>query len=218
MTSDIRAIVLKVTRVRDNASVIHTISGDYGRKSFLIRTGTKTKMSWFLPLNVVELSVTENPKSDLWYARPLAAVYPLTGIRDNIRKNTITLFMAEVLYRTIKDGAGECGLYDWCVKQILMLDALEDGYSNFHIRFLLELCAVLGFRPERADILPFCGEYGEDMDAFMTADAAGSMLMPLSGKRRSGMAAALIRYLEFHTDAAINIRSLQVLRELYDDC
>lgn len=218
MTSDIQAIVLNVTKIRDGAAVVHTICGDYGRKSFLVRTGAKARMSFFLPLNVVELSVTENPKSDLWYARPLAAVYPLTGIRDNIHKNTITLFMAEVLYRTIKDGAGECGLYDWCVGQILLLDALEEGYSNFHIRFLLELCAALGFRPGMNDIRPFCGEYVDEVEAFMTADAAGAMLIPLSGRRRSGIAAALIRYLEFHTESAVNIRSLQVLHELYDDC
>lgn len=217
MTSDIQAIVLNITKIRDGLAVVHTISGDYGRKSFLVRTGAKAKMSSFLPLNVVELSVTENSKSDLWHARPLAVSYPLTGIRDDIRKNTITLFMAEVLYRTIKDGVGDREFYDWCVKQILTLDALREDYSNFHIRFLLELCTALGFRPEMSDIQPFCGEYRDEIEAFMTADAASSMLIPLSGKRRNDIAAALIRYLEFHTDSAINIRSLQVLRELYDD-
>jgi DNA repair protein RecO (recombination protein O) len=217
MTSDEQAIVLNSTKIRDNALVLHTLGRTFGRKSFLVRTGAKARMSYFLPLNILELEITENPKSDLWYARPLAAVWPLNGIRDNIHKNTITLFLAEVLYRTVKDGTNEDGLYDWCVKQILTLDALDSGYSNFHIRFLLELCVALGFRPEASDLQPFSGEYQDELEAFMRADPAESMMIPLSGKRRNDIASALIRYLEFHTESAINIRSLQVLRELYGD-
>ena len=39
--------------------------------------------------------------------------------------------------------------------------------------------------------------------------------IPLSGQQRSDLCDTLLRYLEFHTDQPINIRSLSVLRELY---
>ena len=102
---DEQVIILNYTKIRDNSIVVHTLSRTYGRKSFLVRTGAKAKMAFYLPLNILELSVTENPKSDLWYARPVAAKYPLLGIRNNVFKNAISLFMAEVIYRTVKDGA-----------------------------------------------------------------------------------------------------------------
>ena len=41
------------------------------------------------------------------------------------------------------------------------------------------------------------------------------MLIPLSGQVRNDLASSLIRYLEFHTESTINIRSLAVLRELF---
>ena len=215
MTYDDRIIVLNTTRVKENSIVLHTISRTYGRRSFLVRVGKNAGMSYFLPLNLLEVSVTENPKSDLWYARVVSAETPLNSIRDNIYKNTISLFMAEVLFRIVKQGNAEDGLYDWCRLQILTLDALETDFSNFHIRFLLELAVALGFRPQVNDILPFTGEYQSVIESFMTSSLAESMLIPLSGQVRNDLASSLIRYLEFHTESTINIRSLAVLRELF---
>lgn len=215
MTYDDRIIVLNTTRVKENSIVLHTISRTYGRRSFLVRVGKNAGMSYFLPLNLLEVSVTENPKSDLWYARVVSAEAPLNSIRDNIYKNTISLFMAEVLFRIVKQGNAEDGLYDWCRRQILTLDALETDFSNFHIRFLLELAVALGFRPQVNDILPFTGEYQSVIESFMASSLAESMLIPLSGQVRNDLASSLIRYLEFHTESTINIRSLAVLRELF---
>ena len=215
MTYDDRIIVLNTTRVKENSIVLHTISRTYGRRSFLVRVGKNAGMSYFLPLNLLEVSVTENPKSDLWYARVVSAEAPLNSIRDNIYKNTISLFMAEVLFRIVKQGNAEDGLYDWCRRQILTLDALETDFSNFHIRFLLELAVALGFRPQVNDILPFTGEYQSVIESFMASSLAESMLIPLSGQVRNDLASSLIRYLEFHTESTINSRSLAVLRELF---
>lgn len=215
MTYDDRIIVLNTTRVKENSIVLHTISRTYGRRSFLVRVGKNAGMSYFLPLNLLEVSVTENPKSDLWYVRVVSAETPLNSIRDNIYKNTISLFMAEVLFRIVKQGNAEDGLYDWCRRQILTLDALETDFSNFHIRFLLELAVALGFRPQVNDILPFTGEYQSVIESFMASSLAESMLIPLSGQVRNDLASSLIRYLEFHTESTINIRSLAVLRELF---
>ena len=118
MTFDDRVIVLNTTRVKENSIVLHTISETYGRKSYLVRIGRNTGMSYFLPLNILEISVTENPKSDLWYARAISAEVPLNSIRANIYKNTISLFMAEVIYRTVRTGNPEDGLYDWLLSLI----------------------------------------------------------------------------------------------------
>ncbi len=212
---DESAIVLNTTKIRDNSIVLHVLSRSYGRKSFLVRTGAKARMAFYLPLNILELDITENKKSDLWYAKPLSAKFPLIGIRNNIFKNTMSLFMAEVLYRVVKDGANEDGLYDWCERLILTLDAIDSDFSNFHIRFLLELCVALGFRPESLDMMAFSGENQAVVEKLMRSDLPEAMLIPLNGRTRNDIADSIIRYLEFHTESAINIKSLQVLRELY---
>ena len=49
----------------------------------------------------------------------------------------------------------------------------------------------------------------------LTLGISISFLILLNGQLRSDIAASIIKYLEFHTESAINIRSLQVLHELF---
>ena len=275
MTASTELIILNTTKFRENQLVLHTLSRVHGRRSFLVRVGKQASMAFFLPLNLLEGDVTENPKSTLWTVRNLSALHPLNGIRGNLHKNTMTLFMSEVLFRALREGAVEEGLFDWCRKTILTLDAMKSDFSNYPIRFLLELAAALGFSPTFESVAPFVGSgltghiasqapgsagyvpctashvpgsagyvpgtashvpgtashapgpagnapdapgsfnHLRTLQAFLGATFSESMLIPLSGADRNAIAEELVRYLEFHTELPLNIRSLKVLRELY---
>lgn len=215
MTVNTEIIVLNHTKFGENSIALHTLSKEYGRRSFMARAGRNNSM--FLPLNILEADIVENPKSSFWTAGNFTAKASLIGIRNNIYKNTMTLFMSEVLYRAIKDGTNEDGLFDWCAKTILTLDAIESEFSNFHIRFLLELAAALGFRPSFEDVAPFCKHNPEAVKRLISEDLLQAMLVPLNGEERNKICEDLLRYLEFHTESAIKVQSLKVLRTLYED-
>lgn len=209
-------IVLHITKFGENSVVLHTLSKEYGRRGFLVRgVGRKSMTSLFLPLTILEADITESSRSRLYTARNLCAKYPLNGIRSNMLKNTMTLFMSEVLYRVVKEGGNEQGLFEWCEKNIQILDSMENDFSNFHIRFLLELCVALGFSPEPQDLMPFTGEHFPIVQRFMQDSLAESMLIPLSGQVRNEIAEEILRYIEFHSESSVNINSLKVLRELF---
>ena len=213
MTTEL--IILHTTKVGDNSIVVHTLSRDYGRRSFLVRGAAKRNMALFLPLNIVEAEIIESSKSNLFTAKGLTSACPLMGIRNNIMKNSMTMFISEVLFRTLKDGAAEQDLYEWCRKNILLLDAITSDFSNFHIRFLLEFAVALGFRPESKDLIPFVGDHFQVIEEFMHKSFAESMLMPLNGLTRNEIAEEILRYIEFHTESSLNVNSLKVLRELF---
>ena len=216
MTQNTELIVLHTTKFGENSLVVHTLSKDYGRRSFLVKgAGKKSMMSLFLPLNVLEADILETNKSTLFTARNLTAKHPLLGIRNNMFKNSMTMFMSEVLYRVVKDGAYEQGLFEWCEKDILLLDAIQTDFSNFHIRFLLELTVALGFSPESQDLMPFVGEHYPAVEKFMSLPFADSMLIPLNGAARNEIAEEILRYIEYHTESSVNVNSLKVLRELF---
>ena len=215
MTTVTELIVLHTTKFGENSLVIHTLSRDYGRRSFLVRGAGKKSMSFFLPMNVLEADVVASSKSTLYAARNFSPKYPLTGIRNNVFKNSMTMFLSEVLYRAVKEGAVEQGLYEWCEKSIVLLDAMESDFSNFHIHFLLELAVALGFSPETSDLQPFVGEHYHIVEGFMQKPFAESMLIPLTGALRNEIAEGILRYIEFHTESSLNIHSLKVLRELF---
>lgn len=216
MTKDAaELIVLSTTKVKESAIVVHTLSREWGRRGFLVQSAKKAGMSLFLPLNILEADVVENPRSDLWSIKNIHALNALNGIRGNLHKNTMTLFLAEVLFRTLQEGANEDGLYEWCVGSILTLDALPADFANFHIRFLLELSGAMGFRPSFQDIAPFAGDKAVILKPFLETSFSESMLIPLSGEVRNSLCEILIRYLEFHSEQPIRVKSLDVLRELY---
>lgn len=215
MKRGVELIVLNYTRFGENSVVVHTLSREYGRRGFLVRIGKKTGMALFLPLNILEAEVVERPHAQLWTAHGFGSRFPLNGIRSNLYKNSMTLFLSEVLYRVIKDGANEEGLFDWCQRQILTLDALEADFSNFHLIFLLELAETLGFRPTFEDIAPFSDKHLAIMRRLLESSFSEAMLIPLSGDVRNALCEDILRYLEFHTESAINVRSLAVLRELF---
>ncbi len=208
-------IVLATTKVGDNALVVHTLSREWGRRGFLVRSARKTGTTLFLPLNILEADVVENSKSELWTLKNILLKDALPGIRGHLQKNTMTLFLSEVLLRTLRDGTNEEGLFDWCIGSILTLNALEADFANYPVRFLLELSGALGFRPTFDDIAPFAQSYLPQMKQLLQADFSDSMLLPLNGATRNALCEILLQYLSFHTDTNIQVKSLAVLRELY---
>lgn len=208
-------IILNTTKVGERSLVLHALSPDWGRRSFITSVPKGGRMALFQPLSILDAEVTENPRSDLWRVQALSARHPLTGIRTSASKNAMVLFMSEVLWRTLRDGAREDGLYEWCERSILTLDALEGDYANYHLRFLLEFAAALGFSPALEDLAPFADEHLEHLRVLLQSDFGSCMLLPLSGGERSEIAELLLRYLSYHTETRIEARSLRVLRELF---
>ena len=215
MNDSVRLIVLNTTKLGDSSLVLHCLCREMGRRSFIAGVRKGGSRALYLPLSVLDAEVAENRKSDLWRLRGISAVYPLNGIRSSFDKNAITLFMSEVLWRTVQDGAAEEGLYDWCERIILTLDAMDGVFANYHLRFLMELSGVLGFSPSFEDLAPFAGEHLRQISELLALGLPEFMVYPLTGDSRSAIADALLRYLSAHLEIPLNIRSLAVLGELY---
>ena len=208
-------VVLNTTKLGDSSLVLHCLSREYGRRSFIVAVRKGGSKALYMPFSILEAQEIENHKSDLWRLRSISPVHPLNGIRSDLNKNAITLFMSEVLWRALQDGAAEENLFDWCKRSILTLDALDGDFQNYHLRWLMELISVLGFSPALEDIAPFAGENLREIKDLLSAPMPEFMVYPLNGKKRSAIADSLLRYLSAHLEIPLNIRSLAVLGELY---
>ena len=74
---------------------------------------------------------------------------------------------------------------------------------------------------KRPDVLPITMLYFQ-MASILSMIFIGNlapfeeaMLIPLSGPVRNELAETLLRYIEFHSEATVNVKSLKVLRELF---
>lgn len=215
MNSSVRLIILNSTKLGENSLVLHCLCREMGRRSFIVTVRKGGSRAMFLPLNVLDAEVIENRKSDLWRLKNISPVHPLNGIRSHFDKNAISLFMSEVLWRAVQDGAAEDGLYDWCEKSVLTLDALEGDFANYHLRFLMELAGALGFSPSFEGLAPFAEDNLKEIADLLSASLPEFMVYPLNGTRRGAIAKSLLKYLSAHLEIPLNIRSLPVLEELY---
>lgn len=214
MTDRTTLLVLSLTKIRENAVVLHTLSPGFGSRSFITTVSRTTPMALFLPLNILDAEVSENPKSELWRIRNVSLKYPLNSIRSNVYKNAIAMFVSEVLFRAVREGMESDTLFDWCCKSVLGLDSLESDFSNFHLLFLLGLATQLGFEASQENVAPFVGENYTVVGKLIALPMAEALLLPMSGKTRNDIAQSLIRYLSNHTETAINVQSLKVLSEV----
>lgn len=79
--------------------------------------------------------------------REVTPVFNLVGIRTNIYKNTIAIFMSELLSKSIREMEANPALFEFLKASIGVLEHLEGGVSNFHIHFMVHLSKMLGFKP-----------------------------------------------------------------------
>lgn len=212
MTESTRLLILQTTKVGEKSLVLHTLSSRWGRRSFIVTAGKG--MAMYLPMNILDAEAIPNGKSDLWRLHGISAVHPLNSIRSSVSKNSITLFMSEVLYRVIREGGLEEGLFEWCEKSIMTLDALESDWANYHLRWLLELCGALGFSPSAENLAPFAGEQYGKICSMLKLSFGEFMLMPMNGVERNEIARILLEYIGYHSECHLEVRSLKVLREL----
>ena len=62
---------------------------------------------------------------------------------------------------------------------------------------------------------PFMGGHSALVSEFIGKPFSEAMLIPMSGELRNDMAERLLKYIEFHTESAVNVNSLKVLHELF---
>lgn len=217
MKRAVEFIVLATTKVGDSSIVVHSLSAEYGRKSFITNATRGSRSTLYQPFAILEGEVSESTRSELWRVASCHAAHALGSIRTDLDKTALTMFMSEVLYRCLHDGEGDEALYLWCKENILLLDALEEGFASFHLQFLAGLCRMMGFAPSITDLAPFAGERLEDLKALLSLQPADFLIYPLSGNKRGEIASILIEYLSYHIGARLNIRSLAVLSEIYKD-
>ncbi len=146
-----RCIVLHTIQYKDNLSIVHLYSENSGRIScFLpISRGKKAsiKSNLFQPFSVINLNLQRKPNNEIYTIKEAQIAFPITEIPYHPIKSAIALFLAEVLYRGIREHEENSPLFIFLENSIRILDLCENGYANFHIVFLIKLTAYIGFFP-----------------------------------------------------------------------
>ncbi|MBE6211085.1 MAG: DNA repair protein RecO [Rikenellaceae bacterium] len=235
-----RGIVLNTVKYGDSSMVAQLLTDVGGRCSYMVQgvrssRGRGSKAALLQPMFAVEFEGLESSKMDMHRFRELRSGLVLQSTPFDVRKSTIALFMAEVLYRLVRESEPNEALFDFVWGSVEALDAMDEGVANFHLWFLANLSRFLGFSP--------AGEYSSgamfDMKEgrFTTMPSGHSAVMDapnaeilrdllecdvrylaeigLNRRQRVEFLDEMMRYYGYHLEAVNTVRSIRILQEVF---
>ena len=186
MLSTTDAIVLSLQPQSDKAHVLHAYTRAGGRVNYKVYgLGRKNSAEKYSPLSIVQLATDEHS------VRTAQLMFVPRTLTSDPYKRTIALFLSEVLYHVLRHPMQDEPMYDFIVQAVEQLDQTDEP-QNFHLQFLVEFAAKLGFAMEKTPSLPRTRE------------------------ERQKVLRALCTYFEEHVETWQNPKSLDILMEVFD--
>ena len=155
-----KAIVLSSLKYGDTSLIVKAFTESDGIKSYLLKGVLSSKKgtlkpAYFMPLMQLEIVANHRNKGTLESIREVKVSIPYQSLHTNIVKNSVVLFLAEMLGNGIQEEEQDQGLFNYLEYALHWLD-VQPPSPNFHILFLLNLTKFLGFYPDTSmQNLPF---------------------------------------------------------------
>lgn len=241
MLSKTRGIVLHSIPYNDTYSIVYMYTEAFGRASYLVarRRGKKSPVSkaLFMPLSVLDMEVEHLNKRELHRVKEAKLCFPLAEVFSNPVKNVLALFLAEVLFRVVKETEPDERLFDYLYRSICLLEEVEQGVANYHLVFLLGLLHYMGIFPnveahragyyfdmlngEFIDHIPMHRHYlSREESAFfarlLRISYENMSLYGFSRQERVDIIERILEYYRLHLPEFAEIKSLAVMQSLFD--
>jgi len=233
-------IVLHFIKYGESSVIVTIFTRDFGRQSYLVNAArskkSQNKASLLQPLFLVEFVAYQKQSKELHRIKELKSNFVYQNLPFEITKSSLTIFLAEVLYKSINEQESYPEMYDFIKNSLLWFDLMETGASNFHLWFLFRLTEYLGFLPDTSrvgfegwfDIKKGAIVHFQPSHPFYANKEVTEKLMELSAlkiheigefdisrRMRDTLISVLIDYYQLHFDDLGEIKSLNVLREVF---
>lgn len=236
------AIVLHTQRYNDTSFVAVLFTAAEGAVSFMVRipksrrAGIPSKL--FTPFALLDVEWDERGMRNLQRLHSCTLSRPYLSIPYHPLKTTVALFLAEFLYGALRGEKAGGALFDFVRDSFLWLDICRRNFANFHIAFLIRLTRFLGFFPNAENFVegrPFdllnsrFTKVAPDHPYYVTPDEAAAIpnllrmnyetmhLFRFSRADRNRLIDVICTYYRLHVPGFPRLKSLDVLREVFDD-
>ncbi len=241
MIAKTEAIVLRTVKYGDHKIIVDTFTKEEGRVSFavVVSSSNKGKMKklYFQPMTLLELACDIRPNRQLQNLKEVRLLAPASSIPLHADKVAITLFVAEFLCYSLRSEQRNTALFDYICDSLQWLDAADGGYANFHLTFLMRISRFLGFYPNLEnyregdvfDLRSSCfsatvpthhdfiaGSDAALLQQLMRMNYATMRLFRMSHGERNRITAVLLTYYKIHIPGFPELKSLEVLQQVFD--
>ncbi len=163
-------IVLHTLKYNDTSNIVDIYTRQNGRASFLVPLPRSRKAAvksvLFQPLSIIEFEADFRPNATLYRIKEAKPLHPFRSLPYDPYKSSIAMFLAEFLYRALREEAENAPLFAYLEHSICWLDECERSCPNFHLVFLMRLSRFLGLYPNTEDYSN--GDFFDLMNACFT--------------------------------------------------
>lgn len=233
-----KAIVLSSLKYGETSIIIKAFTEAEGLKSYLlkgVRSSKKKKLkpAYFFPLMQLEIVATHKNKGTLDTLHQAKALTPCQTLYIDRRKNSLVLFLAEILTQSLRQQEQDKALFRYLEYALQWLDQHE-AIANFHLLFLLHLTKHFGFYPDTAyqnapyfDLLEgnFCntlppnplleGQSLKHFKAILDLPLDALPTLHIGKHHRQELLKKLVLYFELHIHGFQKPKSLAVLTAIF---
>lgn len=241
MVEKIDGIVLRTLRYNDTLMIADMYTRQHGRLSFLLPVShskrSKVRSVLFQPLAMLSIAVSVKRGRSLQRIADAQPYAMYSTITYNVVKSSVALYLSEFLTYALREEEGDEALFNFIDRSLLFFDHLEQGYADFHLLFLSQLLKYLGIYPNLDnydkgcyfDLAQGCAVREHPLHPhFLLPAAAGGFVallttgyesmhrLSLNRGMRSEYLAFLNDYYKLHVPDFPQLKSLEILKELFD--
>ncbi len=234
-----RGILLKKTQYADQKFILKVFTIHDGVASFSIQIpGTRRKNNsrslLGQPMVFVEMTFLSKPSSEIKPIKTIHCDVPFLNIPHDIIRQTITLFINDMILQTIRLPMHDDQMYQFLRNSLLLLDDKQSNTANFPVWFAINLAVKLGFGPKKQENESqnvFDLVTGRFTDAFavpgvtLTPELSRYMNhmiqepippeIPISKKDRLILLNFMLDYFTYHADFDAKIKSSGILSMVF---
>lgn len=152
MTHKTRGIVLRTIKYGDTSLVATIFTSRLGVQTYLVsgvrtekRSGSKAIM--LQPGAILDMEVYHHPQKSMQRIKEYSWGYLYEHIFNDVIKHSISLYMLELMYKTLKQPEENADLFDFCEDSLMQLDQAGPAVTaNFTLYFSLHLAHFFGLR------------------------------------------------------------------------
>lgn len=146
-----RGIVLKTIKYGDTSAIVNIFTELFGVQSYMVNgvrsSKPKAKGNLLQPGNILELVVYHYEQKSIQRISEFKLGYIYTSLHFNIVKNTVALYMIELLQKSLREPEQQPDLYHFSEQALQALDVAPLPIAaNLPLYFTLKLAEHLGFR------------------------------------------------------------------------
>lgn len=239
MITKTKSIVLHSVKYSDNSIIVCLFTKVHGKITFLVRgihsKNTKFKAALFQPLTILDIEFTLKQNKNIQNLKEVSLENPLSSIHENIHKQTIVMFLNELLHKTIKDGEINESLFGFLLFSLQLLDTITHGIANYHLVFISTLTKHLGFYPSNTctpetlyfnsktahfQKIPDAHCFDRDMSfqfsELLQSDFTQLEQLHFNREQRTKLLTGIIDFYMHHLTGLKELKSLEVLQDIFD--